>query len=674
MTSWPTVKLQEVVSVRYGSGLTWAKRTGGTYPVYGSSGIVGYHNKPRYRGPAIVIGRKGNVGTVYYCETSFWPIDTVYYINQVDYKRCRLKYIYHVLKTLHLTQRDEGTAVPGLLITTINESRILLPSLEEQDEIIRVLNCLDEKTLLLEKQNQTLLSMAHLFFRVLFEDCPLDHQRMVPLIHFGYSVSGHTPPKRKKENFGEPFPFVKIPDIHGRIFVVDAKTKLTHQGSKACPGGLIPPGVVFVSCVGTIGLVALGVTPCHTNQQVHSIIPKDPRHLLYLFCLFRNLEGELENMASGGTVAPNITLVDFNLMPVPLPGRLPLEIFNQMAEPLFARILCNERELVSVREIKAAVAPNLVMQSIHLGQRPIAGPSQDRPPKEPPGQPVKRMAKPLSDLPSPLEMLINLRRAMNLPELPRSLRSLPELALASPPGPKSASEPTIEDMVDYLKELMPQGAISPTDPLPPYDDLIGKVREAQAYDASRPLPDSAFGLSVDSFEEGGPPVKKPKPFMRKRTILTPPVEVILSHIDSSPAFFEERRPRPALPEPIPRPPRPARPWPPRAQAESEPPPPPVIAPEPLPAYLDNYLEPMVWVAPPRPVVLPPWSKEKKPLGRPPKNKLTGPFPEISSPKGPASKKPPSAPLIPPRAPYPPPLDEVLAAIKRKEEAEKNKSS
>ena len=52
-------------------------------------------------GPAVIIGRKGSIGTVYYCKTSFWPIDTCYFINRVS-ARCHLPYLYYVLQTLRL--------------------------------------------------------------------------------------------------------------------------------------------------------------------------------------------------------------------------------------------------------------------------------------------------------------------------------------------------------------------------------------------------------------------------------------------------------------------------------------------------------------------------------------------------------------------------------------------
>ncbi len=92
----------------YGKALKADTRIEGDVDVYGSSGIVGSHNKTLVKGNAIVVGRKGNVGSVYWAQRDFWPIDTVYYVAPVnsDY------FTYHALKNVTFINTD--VAVPGL--------------------------------------------------------------------------------------------------------------------------------------------------------------------------------------------------------------------------------------------------------------------------------------------------------------------------------------------------------------------------------------------------------------------------------------------------------------------------------------------------------------------------------------------------------------------------------
>lgn len=106
--AWERKTLGECVTLNYGKALKAEIRVDGEYPVYGSSGIVGSHEKPLVKGPAIILGRKGNVGSVYWSSKSFYPIDTVYFVNAESSSL----YLYYALKHMHFISTD--VAVPGL--------------------------------------------------------------------------------------------------------------------------------------------------------------------------------------------------------------------------------------------------------------------------------------------------------------------------------------------------------------------------------------------------------------------------------------------------------------------------------------------------------------------------------------------------------------------------------
>ena len=64
---WKIVTLGEFAPFTYGKGLPVGKRNpSGIIPVFGSNGIVGYHDSSLTDGPTIIIGRKGTVGAVHY--------------------------------------------------------------------------------------------------------------------------------------------------------------------------------------------------------------------------------------------------------------------------------------------------------------------------------------------------------------------------------------------------------------------------------------------------------------------------------------------------------------------------------------------------------------------------------------------------------------------------------
>ena len=105
---WQRMKLRDILTLNYGKALQAEKRNGGCVPVYGSSGHVGDHDEALVEGPGIVVGRKGNVGSIEWVDIPFWPIDTAYFVKPEDVSL----FILHLLKVQKYNNSD--AAVPGL--------------------------------------------------------------------------------------------------------------------------------------------------------------------------------------------------------------------------------------------------------------------------------------------------------------------------------------------------------------------------------------------------------------------------------------------------------------------------------------------------------------------------------------------------------------------------------
>jgi len=135
-------KLGEFCDFLYGDGLPEAQRKRGAIPVYGSNGIVGWHNQAITKGRTIIIGRKGSIGEVHFSESPCWPIDTTYYV-EVTKRPCDLHWLYYMLIALDLTQLNKSAAVPGLNRDDAYEKEIPLYSPSEQKCITAILKKAD---------------------------------------------------------------------------------------------------------------------------------------------------------------------------------------------------------------------------------------------------------------------------------------------------------------------------------------------------------------------------------------------------------------------------------------------------------------------------------------------------------------------------------------------------
>ena len=107
---WGLRRLDSLLELAYGKSLPAKNRLDGEVPVYGSGGVNGFHNEPLVEGTSIVVGRKGTVGSLYWVDKPFFPIDTVFYVRTEE----SIHYCFYLMQTLRLDTMNTDAAVPGL--------------------------------------------------------------------------------------------------------------------------------------------------------------------------------------------------------------------------------------------------------------------------------------------------------------------------------------------------------------------------------------------------------------------------------------------------------------------------------------------------------------------------------------------------------------------------------
>ena len=141
---WKTCELGELITFQRGHDLPKAAMIDGEYPVVGSNGIIGYHNRYTTEAPSISIGRSGNVGNpfIYYGKT--WSHNTSLYVK--EFKEADPIFIYYLLRTLELGNYAGGSAVPTLNRNHIHNLIVTVPAYSyDQKRIGSLLSLLDEK-------------------------------------------------------------------------------------------------------------------------------------------------------------------------------------------------------------------------------------------------------------------------------------------------------------------------------------------------------------------------------------------------------------------------------------------------------------------------------------------------------------------------------------------------
>lgn len=139
---WLDTTIGEQITLQRGYDITKSQQRVGDIPVVSSSGVKSYHNEAKVRGPGVVIGRKGTLGSSFYLDGDFWPHDTSLYVR--DFKGNNPRFVYYVFCGLDVKHLDSGAANPALNRNVVHTLPVKWPPTHFQDEICQFLDQLSE--------------------------------------------------------------------------------------------------------------------------------------------------------------------------------------------------------------------------------------------------------------------------------------------------------------------------------------------------------------------------------------------------------------------------------------------------------------------------------------------------------------------------------------------------
>lgn len=149
---WRVGKLDELLLVCYGK--SYSKLSAGSIPMYGSGGIMSYVNESLYNSETVLIPRKGSLNNIMFINTPFWSVDTMFYskpkIENV------IPYAFQFLRKHNFSNSDQGSAVPSMTTSFLNDMQILIPDLEILEEYRSIFSTLFESIEMKNTQTQKL--------------------------------------------------------------------------------------------------------------------------------------------------------------------------------------------------------------------------------------------------------------------------------------------------------------------------------------------------------------------------------------------------------------------------------------------------------------------------------------------------------------------------------------
>ena len=289
-----------------------------------------------------------------------------------------VKYCFDILQQ-NCKKISQGAAQDNLSWEKLSTILFPAPPIEVQKRIADMLSVYDDLIENNQKQIKLLEEAAQRLYKEWFVDLRFPGHETTPITDgipegwsigevagFGEIVTGKTPSTSKEEYYGGNIPFVKIPDMHNRVFPVTTEVCLSKEGADTQKNKYIPRNSLMVSCIATVGLVNIALVECQTNQQINSVILHNERDLYFLYFTLKQMKDLLDGVGSNGATMTNVNKTKFGKIPVVCPSTDMRNAFYEWCEPLFRKIENLSRNIVLLQEARDSLLPKLMNGEIEV--------------------------------------------------------------------------------------------------------------------------------------------------------------------------------------------------------------------------------------------------------------------------------------------------------------------
>ena len=336
-------------------------KEGGTVPVYGGNGILGYSNSSNSE-ECIIIGRVGAYcGNVYYEKNKCWISDNA--ISAYVKEGTDIVYAYYLLKSLHLNKRKIGTSQPLLTQEILNNIETPILSHFDQIKVGRILSIIDEKIHLnMEINNNLEQQISALFINMFGSNIDKLAESKFKLGDLVDSVDnrGKTPPLSDKPTL---YPIIDVKALSGNIRIVDYNncTKYVNEETynNWFRSGHPKQYDILVSTVGSLAemKIFLGDVGC-IAQNVVGFRSKDISPL-YLYQYLNYIKNDLVAY-NIGSVQPSIKVTHIIKHPIYVAPQDEINKFDSVARSITEKIFANCQENENLKQLRDTLLPKLM--------------------------------------------------------------------------------------------------------------------------------------------------------------------------------------------------------------------------------------------------------------------------------------------------------------------------
>lgn len=331
---WEWKKWNDTVNIKNGKDYKSISNKNGTYPIYGSGGIIGYVDEYLCNENSVIVGRKGTINNPLFVKEKFWNIDTAFGLEAKQDKLEPL-FLYYFCLNFDFLQLNTATTLPSLTKSKLQEINIPLPPLEEQRRIVGVLDGLfgkiDKSIALLDESIASASTLMPSALNEVFEELGEKWEKK-KFEDIAFIKGGKRVPKGKKltEQKTE-YPYIRVSDFtdNGTIDISRLQY-ITKDIYDEIKNYTITCEDLYISIAGTIGKT--GIIPKELNganltENAAKFVYKIDlvNKYVYYFTL-SSIFQEQAGFATKIVAMPKLALTRLSKIEIPLP---PLDIQTQ---------------------------------------------------------------------------------------------------------------------------------------------------------------------------------------------------------------------------------------------------------------------------------------------------------------------------------------------------------
>ena len=296
------------------------------------------------------------------------------------------KFLYYILKNKNVVNFLQGLAesrsgtFPQITFSELSTIDINLPSLEEQDVIVNIINNIESKIENLENINKhlnKLLMSIFISWFIKFENYdgtngmkhddsygkvpkPWSVEMLEDYVDFVTGVEPGSKNYHDKPGVND-IPFLRVGDLGSRdnaVFIDESLSK----------NKILEYDDIVLSLDATIGIVKMGLEGAYSTGMRKLVIKNDGINKPFLYCLVKSdrIQRIIETFATGTTIlhaGKSIKHMNFVLS-----DKQTMDKFGEIGNPILSTILANLKEIKNLQKLRDTLLPKLMSGEIDVSK------------------------------------------------------------------------------------------------------------------------------------------------------------------------------------------------------------------------------------------------------------------------------------------------------------------